>query len=231
MGGLFDLHMLYAMRGGWESLASDKDKFSSYFEGVADEVRLEWHKSLFPDGKLDHVEFRPAYIQNQTRLPCVLVQYSDEPEETSPMDYWGGATTLTKIDPNTGQPVFAGNVERNHCLLLRQNAIVTIIAPHPELLRALHISLLSVGLSNRQALLDLGYVDLEYVGASDVSIEEGLFPNELGAYMRTQRWRARSMVELAAINTAVAPDILIASSDITVDGNAGGITGDQEKNF
>ena len=232
MAGLFDLHMLYALKKGWSSLANDSGTtFSTYFEGVESDVRLEWYKALFPDDKASFVEFRPAFVPQQTKLPCVIVQYTDEPEEMAPLGYWGGATVVKTKDPDTGLDVFTKNIEREQALLLRESAIINIIAPHPELLRALHIALLSVGLSNRQALWDLGYVDLEYLGASDTSIEEGLMPNDLGAFMRTQRWRARSQIEISTDNTVAAPDILIASSDVTVDGKAGGVTGDQETNF
>lgn len=227
MAGLFDLHMLLAAKRGWTALSKDKTAFKELYVGVSDTVVTEWYDALFPNGSDAAVEFRPAFVPEQTSLPCVIVQYADEPEDVAPMDYWGG--TLGQYTPNEDPnlpDVLTGYQRRHHAVLLRQIAIFNVIAPHPELLRALHLAVLFSCFTTRKGLHDLGYIDLEYLGGSDVSIEQGLMPNELGAFMRTQRWRARSHLEISETLAPVDGEILIASSDITVDGYPGGIKGD-----
>ena len=71
-------------------------------------------------------------------------------------------------------------------------------------------------------LYDLGYHDLEYLGGGDLSVEEELMPNYLGAYVRVQRWASRGTIESTVVPTAGKP-VLVASKDVTVDGNLGGI--------
>jgi hypothetical protein len=237
MAGVFDLHLLSAMRHGWHNLVSPIDpatkqrvasskKFKSLFEGVTDSVLEEWYQSLAPEGDHTKVEFRPAYVPEQTKFPCVVIQYEDAPEEEAPMGYMGGHYNYTKdvLDPVTGITTatkFVG--DRNVALLLRQTARVHILTSHPELTRALHIVLIGAALSSRMAFFDLGYRDLEYLGAADLSVEEGLMPEDLGVFIRVQRYQARSHFELNDEHTFTSGEVFIHASDIFVDGLQGGV--------
>jgi len=237
MAGVFDLHIMSAMRHGWRNLVAPTDvltghrvpsskKFKALFEGISDDVLEEWFKGLAPDGDFTKVEFRPAYVPEQTKFPCVVVQYEDEPEDEAPMGYLGGhfnydEAVYDPITETTTNTTFIG--ERTTALLLKQTARVHILTTHPELTRALHISLIACAMGSRKSFYDLGYRDLEYLGAADLSIEEGLMPEDLGVYVRVQRYMARSHFEIADISEFTSGDVLIHASDIFYDGIQGGM--------
>ena len=179
MAGLFDLHLMATLNKGWDALVADKPAFLALYDGIETTVKEQWYDYLVPDGANSIVRFQPAYVPEQTTLPVVIVLYADEPEDVSPLDYFGGA--YVDSDGN--------NVERLNTLLLQQIALVHIMSSHPEILRALHVAMLAVCLNTRKTLYDLGYIDLEYLGGGDVEVERMITEDEAGVYTRIQRWR------------------------------------------
>lgn len=205
--GLFDLHLAIAIKAAWETYAGNQALFTGLFPSVESSVSSAWYNKLYPGGSADLLEIRPAYVPEQTKLPCVIIQYSDEPEDSSPMNYFGG--------------VEAGS-HKTVCLMIRQMAQCHIFTSHPETTRAVHIALLTGLLAKRSVLYNAGYQDLEYTGGGDLSVEQNLMPNDLGAFVRIQRWQARGTLEFTESPVAGKP-VLVTSTDITTDGNIGGV--------
>lgn len=216
MAGFFDLHVALALQKGWASVCTSQEKWRALFPEIANSLADEWRAKLAPSDDAGHLEVRPAFVPEQTKLPCIVVQYNDEPEDTAPINYFGGT-----YNPNNSQ-LLADHKERTVALLVRQFARLHIYTEHPETTRAMHIAVLQIMLQNRKVLYDLGYHDLEYLGGGDLTVEEELMPNYLGAYVRVQRWAARGTIESTLVPIAGKP-VLVASTDITVDGNVGGI--------
>lgn len=212
MAGLFDLHLMTVLNKGWDALAADKATFFSLYEGVSDEIKQQWYDYLVPDGANHRVRFQPAYVPEQTKLPAVIVLYADEPEDVSPLDYFGG----------TYSGAGSTKIERKNSILLQQIALVHIMAEHPEILRALHLAMLAVCLNTRATLYNLGYIDLEYLGGGDVEVERMITEDEAGVYTRIQRWRARSHLEMSNTYTP-AGKAFVHATDATIDTFAGGI--------
>ena len=216
MVGFFDLHVALTLQKGWAAISTNQAAWRGLFPGIADSLKDEWRAKLAPGDDATHLEVRPSFVPEQTRLPCVVVQYNDEPEDTAPINYFGGT-----YNPNNSN-LLSNQLDRTVCLLVRQFVRFHIYTEHPETTRALHIAVLQIMLQNRKVLYDLGYHDLEYLGGGDLSVEEELMPNYLGAYVRVQRWASRGTIESTVVPTAGKP-VLVASKDVTVDGNLGGI--------
>ena len=224
MASLYDLHMLAVLRKGWSALSEDKTFFKSLFNGVSDSVLERWFTALFPEDENKSVEFRPSYVPEQTRIPCVIVQYEDTPEDLAPMDYWGGAMSDV-IENTTTDGVTKQKVThvRKHTMLLKCLVSIHIMASNPELLRAMNTCIHAICLINRPAFYSLDYSDVEYLGTSDYQVEQSLMPEDLGLYIRIQRWQSRCHVEISETITSTIGKILIASEDAVVENFSGGV--------
>jgi hypothetical protein len=216
VAGFFDLHVALSLQKGWASVVTDQAKWRALFPEIASGLADEWRAKLAPSDDASHLEVRPAFVPEQAKFPCVVVQYNDEPEDTAPINYFGG-----RYNPSDSS-LLADQLDRSVALLVRQFVRLHIFTDHPETTRAMHIAVLQIMLQNRDVLYDLGYHDLEYLGGGDLTVEEDLMPNFLGAYVRVQRWAARGTIESTLVPVAGKP-VLVASTDITVDGNLGGI--------
>ena len=221
MAGFFDLHVALSLQKGWASVATDQAKWRALFPEISSGLADEWRAKLAPSDDAGHLEVRPAFVPEQSKFPCVVVQYNDEPEDTAPINYFGG-----RYNPSDSS-FLADQKDRLVALLVRQFVRIHIFTDHPETTRAMHIAVLQIMLQNRDVLYDLGYHDLEYLGGGDLTVEEDLMPNFLGAYVRVQRWAARGTIESTLVPVAGKP-VLVASTDITVDGNLGGIEDSME---
>ncbi len=212
MAGFFDLHVALTLQKGWASVCTDQSKWRGLFPEIANSLADEWRAKLAPNDDAGHLEVRPAFVPEQTKLPCVVVQYNDEPEDTAPINYFGGT-----YNP-TDSSILADQRDRSVALLVRQFVRLHIFTNHPETTRAMHVALLQIMLRNRDVLYDLGYHDLEYLGGGDLTVEEDLMPNYLGAYVRVQRWASRGTIESTLVPTAGKP-VLVASKDIEISDN------------
>jgi hypothetical protein len=216
VAGFFDLHVALTISKGWASIVSNETKWRSLFPNLPTAMADEWRAKLAPGGDTTHLEIRPSFVPEQTKLPCIVIQYQDEPEESAPMNYWGGVHNPT----DSGEASEINN--RLVTLMVQMFARVHIFAEHPELTRALHIAVINILLSNRSVLYNVGYHDLEYQGGGDLAVEEELMPNFLGAYIRVQRWSARGTLEYVE-NPIAGKPVHVYSDDTEVDGHFGGI--------
>lgn len=175
---MLDMFTLLALQDGWAQLAGDAAAFRALFAHlpVGDDLLAEWHGKLAPAGATDTVRFRAAWAPGLDAPPVVVVQLLEEPIEKDCLAYVGGVSEgLEQIE-----------------MALKETAVVTIYAPHPELLRALHVAVRSIIVSACRWLIEIGYESLDYAGGGDIQPERDLLPEDLGIYMRTQRWVAIS---------------------------------------
>ncbi|GMV42851.1 MAG: hypothetical protein AMXMBFR64_45670 [Myxococcales bacterium] len=175
---MFDMFTLLALQDGWARLAADGAAFRALFAHMPIEEGLldEWHGKLAPGGAPDAVSFRAAWAPGAEPPPVVVVQLLEEPLEKDCLAYSGG--------------IVDGREQIE--MALKETAVVTIYAQHQELLRALHVVVRSILVSAFKWFIEVGYESLDYAGGGDIQPERDLMPEDLGIYVRTQRWVAIS---------------------------------------
>ena len=79
-------------------------------------------------------------------------------------------------------------------------------------------------IDSMEFLLDAGYATLEYLGGGDIQPERDLLPEDLGIYMRTQRWSVISDSTVPSLETIGKKEVDVAAVDATMadEGNKGG---------
>ncbi len=178
MAGLFDLHLLQGMQAGVSEYIGNEDNFKELFKGVSNDLLGTWFSSLNDQKPTIKASFSPGADD----FPVIAIQL--ESENTS----------------NPGHPLgrFSHTVTQNRDvekLLLTQRVSVTILSKHPEITRCLHIVCRAAATRMNKAFLEY-YDDVKYLDAADLSPDDNLLAEELGIYVRRQRYEALSFADI-----------------------------------
>jgi len=208
MAGIFDLHVVTVLQNGWSQLSGSLTDFKTLFREpggeqlVEDEMLEAWHAKLVELG----VEVRPSWTFDPPEKPVIGIQLSDTPVDSQALGDFGRAE--------------GGKWYRE--MIVEQVVTVGIDAPHPQLTRALRVVVRALMMDATPFLLGLGYADVRYLGGGDLSPEEQLLHEGPGMYGQTSRWSAITHIQSTGVDLE-AKGLLVAASDITVDGYRGGI--------
>jgi hypothetical protein len=217
--GVFDLMVIVALTDGWIPFASSLSRFQQLFPGLQPSVTAGWHAALAPGGSADGVEFRAAFAPNKMTPPCVITHYTGTPVEDVPLDYFIGATTPDGTTP-----------QEEIGFLELETVTLYVITDNPEITRALAAAVKMILIANRQFLTDLGYEGLVYKGSGDLRPHEAaMFPEGVGESTRSLTFEttAQPSIIMTPQHLITASSILVASSDVDVDGIDGGVTAEE----
>tara|TARA_B100000575_G_scaffold294646_2_gene312628 strand:+ start:2784 stop:3440 length:657 start_codon:yes stop_codon:yes gene_type:complete len=178
MAGLFDLHLLQGMQAGVAEYLGNENNFKELFKGVSNDLLGTWFSSLNDQKPTIKASFSPGADD----FPVIAIQL--ESENTS----------------NPGHPLgrFSHTVTQNRDVekvLLTQRVSVTILSKHPEITRCLHIVCRAAATRMNKAFLEY-YDDVKYLDAADLSPDDNLLAEELGIYVRRQRYEALSFADI-----------------------------------
>jgi len=112
-----------------------------------------------------------------------------------------------------------------YAFIVDQTVRVGIYSRSAELTRAMYVVLRAAMEIAIPALLELGYLNVFFASAEDLTPEEALIAEEMGIYVRRQSWSAQSQVEAIEPASAIpSPKTwTIQVEDIEVDGTPGGV--------
>lgn len=187
MAGLFDLHLLQGMQSGVSQYLGSEANFKELFKGVSANLLGTWFSTLNAHKPTIKASFSPGADD----FPVIAIQL--ESENTS----------------NPGHPLgmFTHTVATNReveTILLTQRVSVTILSRHPEITRCLHIVCRAAATRMNKAFLEY-YDDVKYLDAADLAPDDNLLAEELGIYVRRQRYEALSFAEVPELSE---PNIL-----------------------
>ncbi len=175
MAGIFDLHLLHGLQGGWPTYRDSFDHFSELFYGVQNELLTTWWNQL----RDKEPQFRASFAPGADALPLVVVQLENEREAER---------------PPLGQFAYRDDAGRAvQQLIVRQTVTSTIMTHHPELTRALHVVCRAI-VTRLGPVFIRQYLDVRYESAEDLPPDEQLVAENLGVYVRRQRYEAMSEV-------------------------------------
>lgn len=225
MSGLFDWHVTGILSRTWrEKIAPSPDHFASLFLGAGGQQSVQpsvlegWHTSLTRGEtvaeQVGHVKFNTAYNPNQAGIPQVSIAGMEEPAETQPLGYEGV--------PVDGQETFT--------MLMNENVEISIYATHVDIIRALHVVVRGIMMSNMDDFGKLGYPGASYVGAGPTVPFDELMPgasSQPQVWMRNQMWKSQTQPiwKRGAVRYG-SP--LVHAFDATVSGIDGGVEGDSD---
>ncbi len=197
MAGLFDLHLLQGMQAGVSQYLGNETHFKELFKGVSDDLLGTWFSELNARRPTIKASFTPGADD----FPVIAVQL--ESENTS----------------NPGHPLgrFSHTVSNNReveKVLLTQRVSVTILSKHPEITRCLHIVCRAAATRLTSAFLEY-YDDVKYIDAADLAPDDNLLAEELGIYVRRQRYEALSFADVPEIQTPVSMPWNVGIHDAT----------------
>lgn len=187
MAGLFDLHLLQGMQAGVSQYIHNETNFRELFQGVSSDLLGTWFSSLNSRKPTIKASFSPGADD----FPVIAIQL--ESENTS--------------NPGHALGMYSHTVANNReaeMLLLTQRVSVTILSQHPEITRCLHIVCRAAATRMNKAFLEY-YDDVKYLDAADLSPDDNLLAEELGIYVRRQRYEALSF---AVVPELAEPNIL-----------------------
>jgi hypothetical protein len=215
MAGVFDLHTLIALESGWNSIKSDSDAFDLLFEGIETSVVTSWRTELL---KTD-IEFAAAFSPGETKLPAVFTKLEEDAAEIQPLGFHIGESSAA---------VSSGTAKRIMGFEARETASIYVFATNTEILRAIYVLVRGLMVSSVPWLVEhAGYTSIEFGGGGDLEPEQGLWPEDLGAFVRVQRWNATSVARISTVDLSHT-DFVIQATDIAVDSdNYGGVDGQE----
>jgi hypothetical protein len=184
MAGIFDLHLLHGLQGGWVDYRDSFAHFSELFFGVKESLLQTWWQHLNDN----EPKFRAAFAPGAENFPLVVVQLESESEAEKP-----ALGQFAYRDPDTKRAV--------QQIIIRQTVSVTIMSNHPEITRALHVVCRAL-VSRLGPVFMKQYLDVHYSSAEDLAPDDQLMAEDLGVYVRRQRYEAISEVSIPEI---VAP--------------------------
>ena len=181
MAGIFDLHLLHGLQGGWPDYRDNFGYFKELFYGVQDSLLQSWWDQL----REKEPSFRASFAPGAENMPLVVVQLESEREAERPP--LGHFSYRRKDDQRKVQQ-----------LIVRQVVTTTIMSNHPELTRALHV-VCRATVSRLGSMFMKQYIDVKYDSAEDLAPDEQLVAEDLGVYVRRQRYEAISEVDVPEI--------------------------------
>lgn len=206
MSGILDLHTVMALQRGFGVYAGDLAAFRALFSGVDQDVVDAWHAKI----AADLPTITASAPVKKAGLPRIVVTLASEHEEIEPL---GGSA----FDDDDDLLPRAGAV-------VKQEVNVLVLAPNPEIARALFVTARAIMLLSDQAFVAAGYTDLHYDSGRDLATEAELVAEALGAYARVLTFSARSTLILKNPTDVIASKSwYVLASDLTLDGYAGGV--------
>jgi hypothetical protein len=186
MSGLLDLHTLIGLQNGWSYYRDAIVNFRELFPHVETALVDDWHLKL----SAKKVNFRPHGAAGSDEFPVVAVQLMNETHQHEPL----GGYAYTKAD---GRDVEA--------MILKQTIGITILTQSAEITRALHVVIRAIMQLAKTDFLKAGYLDLMFDQTEELAPQEELAAEELGIFVRRQRYTARAQVEVPHIGEAGEP--------------------------
>lgn len=183
MAGLFDLHMLQGMQSGVRDYLESKDAFKELFKGIGDSLLDTWFDQIVSQKPAIKSSFSPGTDD----FPVIAVQLEAENRDT-PSHPLGRFSHM--LDDGR-------EVEK---ILLTQRVSVTILSKHPEITRCLHIVCRAAATRLTKPFLEY-YEDVKYLDAADLAPDNNLLAEELGIYVRRQRYEALSYADVPTLLT------------------------------
>lgn len=178
MAGLFDLHLLQGLQSGVKEYIDNAPRFKELFKGVSQELLNTWLSALQNKRPLIKASFAPGTDD----FPVIAVQL--EAESTNTPSHPLGRFSHTLQDNR--------QVEK---ILLTQRVSVTILSSHPEITRCLHVVCRATATRLTGAFLEF-YDDVKFMDAADLAPDTNLLAEELGVYVRRQRYEALSYADV-----------------------------------
>lgn len=183
MAGLFDLHLLQGIQAGTKEYLDSSTHFKELFKGVGDGLLTTWFNELQTPRPVIKASFTPG----KDNFPVIAIQLEEESTDTQ--SYALGRYSHTLADNR--------EVEK---ILLSQQVSVTILSKHPEITRCLHVVCRAAATRLNKKFLEF-YDDVKYQDAADLSPDTNLLAEELGIYVRRQRYMALSYVDVPVLGT------------------------------
>lgn len=207
--GIFDYHVLLALRSYWKMFASDQTKFNKLFPGVAPATITQWFTAL----TTKQLRFEEASRKGQPVIPGVVVWLESEGPDREPL---GQDTYLRQADNTWIQQV-----------LVRQTVAIEVRTQSPEVTRALTVIVRAIMNLAVSSFNKVGYPLVDYVGHQSMTFEEQMIAEQVGlsgVALRTLRYRALAMVDVPEMTESPQPiDWFVLQDDLSLAGTPGGV--------
>lgn len=186
MAGLFDLHLLQGLQAGTAQYLDSRESFRELFKGVSQSLLDTWFDEL----NAVRPKIRASFAPGRDDFPVIAVQL--ETESTDNPSHPMGGFSHTLPDGREVQKI-----------LVRQIVSVTILSKHPEITRCLHILCRAAASRLTGQFLEF-YDDVKYQDAADLAPDDNLLAEELGIYVRRQRYEALSYADVPQLGAQPA---------------------------
>lgn len=181
MAGTLDLHTLLVLKNKWGTYGvADSAAFEALFSNIPATMVTSWHTYL----RANQPDFKTSFNHELANIPQVVVSLQDEPVDDIPLGYHGVSGLTEYVS-----------------MFVRETVTITVYAPSNDIARALHVMVRASMLSQLKWLIRIGYEDLQYLGGGDLGTDPDLQAEELGVYVRTQRWSSASPVDVTTGTT------------------------------
>tara|TARA_A100001388_G_scaffold263942_3_gene234790 strand:+ start:1687 stop:2346 length:660 start_codon:yes stop_codon:yes gene_type:complete len=184
MAGLFDLHLLQGMQAGVKEYLDSEVSFKELFKGVSDDLLGSWFNEL----QRQRPTVKAAFSPGADDFPVIAVQLEAE-------------NTDTPSHPLGRYSHELDDGRRVEKVLLTQRVSVTILSKHPEITRCLHVICRATATRLTKPFLKF-YDDVKFMDAADLAPDENLLAEELGIYVRRQRYEALSYADVPEIEVS-----------------------------
>lgn len=193
---LFDLHIVAMFDAVWPTYRDSLAAFQLCMEPyVGADKAAEWHASLLESPP----KFRTMLAPGSEKLPLVSVE-------------------LIAGDKDTA---FLGNSMGNGTLgyFFTERVEVTVLSKRDEITRALCLWVMAVMLRANESFQQSGYIDTSFLGAGELSLEELLAAEDLGAFARRLSYQSRREICTPQSLTGVVEDkpVVIQLSNVVED--------------
>lgn len=197
MAGLFDLHLLQGMQSGVNEYLSSDSAFKDLFEGVSNSLLDTW----FLDLQSNKPAIKAAFSPGADDFPVIAIQLEAESRDapSHPLGRFSYALSDGR------------EVEK---ILLTQRVSVTILSKHPEITRCLHVICRATATRLNKKFLEY-YDDVKYLDAADLAPDTNLLAEELGIYVRRQRYEALSHASVPELTSAQSIAWSVGVNDAT----------------
>ena len=175
--------------------------FARMFPGVSVDLKKEWWDALISKD----VAFRANAAPGHADFPVVVVQLLSESVSETPIGMFSG-----RLPKTMGKLAAATTV-------VQQSLLVTSMANNAEVARCLFVVVRNILLSYHHQFLKVGYLEFAYAGAEELTPEEELVADDMGVFVRKQRYDTTSQIDaypLDAPNTAVGKEWWVQTKNI-----------------
>ncbi len=212
MSGIADLHMLTALQNGWKQIEAGKDaaepfagygytNFARMFPGISNDIRKEWWTGLVSKP----VHFRAHAAPGHDDFPVVVIQLLSETPVDAPLGHYS---------MKGSEAVFGS--KKLSSAIVRQSLLLSMMTNNAEITRALFVVVRSILLSYHKQFLKAGYLEFSYSGAEELTPEEELVADDMGVFVRKQRYDVVSQIDAypLGVPSSSGQNWFVLSSDI-----------------